>query len=74
VECEAEQLVNGTNDWTRSRNVAWPLSDMALFRDVGVMLTNQNCLHEEIQEQIKLRVCLLPLNAECSVFSFPIQE
>jgi hypothetical protein len=34
---------------TRSRNFAWPLSDMALFRDVGVMLTNQNCVHEKFK-------------------------
>jgi hypothetical protein len=33
-------------------------SDMALFRDVGVMLTNQNSMHEKIQDQIKLRECL----------------
>jgi len=74
VECEAEQSVNGRNDCTRSRNVAWPLSDMALFRDVGVLLTNQNCMHEEIKEQIKFRECLLPLSTESSVFPFTFQE
>jgi len=47
---------------------------MALFRDVGVTKTNQNCMHEEIQEQMKLRECLLPLSTESSVFPFTIQE
>ena len=74
MECEAEQSVNGRNDCTRSRNVAWPLSDMALVRDVGVTQTNQNCMHEEIKGQIKLRECLLPLNTESCVFPFTIQE
>jgi hypothetical protein len=47
---------------------------MAFFRDMGVMLTNQNCMHEEIQEQFKLRECLLPLSTQSSVFPFTIQE
>ena len=72
--CEAEQSVNGRKDCTRSRNVARPLSDMALFRDVGVMLANQNCIYEEIQEQMKLRECLLSLSTESPVFPFTIQE
>jgi hypothetical protein len=66
--------VSGKNDCTRSRNIAWPLSDVALFTDVGMMVTNHNCMHEEIEEQIKLRECLLPLNTESSVFPFTIQE
>lgn len=70
----AEQSMNGRNVCTRSRNVAWPLSDVALFRDVGVPLTNQNRMHEEIQEQIKLRECLLLLSTEYSVFPFTIEE
>jgi ribosomal protein S13 len=63
--------VNGRNDCTTSRNVAYPL---ALLKGVGVTLTSENCMHLEIKEKIEVRECLLPLSAESSVFTFTIQE
>jgi hypothetical protein len=30
--------------------------------------TNQNCIHEETKEQVKLGECLLPFNLESFVF------
>ena len=44
------------------------------FKYLGVTLTNQNSVQEEIKNRFKVRECLLSFGAESFVFQFAVKK
>jgi len=49
-------------------------ANMQTFKHYGTALTNQDCMHEKIKQQIKFRKFLLPFGPDYYVFPFANQK
>lgn len=48
------------------------LESVMKFRYPGMMVTNENCIHEEVKEQNTSGEYFLPCSSESFVFSTPV--
>jgi hypothetical protein len=64
--------MNKMEDNVKINNTSF--ADVQNFKDFGTALTNQDCMHEKIKQQIKFREFLLPFSPDFYVFPFATQK